>query len=192
MGLLCFNLVLAWRYFNNCIFFYIIAMIIHVFTYLFPSWILIYFICPFLQTRREIWATNLACKFAFAYVISRIVILHSFCSFIYSWSQRHHTLQASWNFSLMAESINFYKTVVRTISISILLADGSAEKTCFHWRFVSMENLWSAAATSWVLDPLPVMSSVGSACVGQMWSAENATDASLVTLDFHAADVSSF
>lgn len=45
---------------------------------------------------------------------------------------------------------------------------------------------------SWALDPLPVMSSVGSVCVGQMWSAENATDASLVTLDFHAAGVSSF
>lgn len=45
---------------------------------------------------------------------------------------------------------------------------------------------------SWVLDPLPVMSSVGSACVGQMWLAENATDASLVTLGFHAAGVSSF
>ena len=167
----------------------------HVFTYLFPSWILIYFICPFLQTRRrEVWTTNLACKsfYMFAFVISRIDILHSFCSRIYSWSQRHHTPQVSWNFSLMAESINFYKTVVKTISTSILLADGSAEKTYFHWRFVSMENLWSAAAMSWVLDPLRVMSSVDSVCVGQMWSAENATDASLVTLDFHAAGVSSF
>lgn len=45
---------------------------------------------------------------------------------------------------------------------------------------------------SWALDPQPVMSSVGSVCVGQMWSAESVTDASLVTLDFHAAGVSSF
>lgn len=45
---------------------------------------------------------------------------------------------------------------------------------------------------SWALDPQPVMSSVGSVCVGQMWSAGSATDVSLVTLDFHAAGVSSF
>lgn len=45
---------------------------------------------------------------------------------------------------------------------------------------------------SWALDPLSAMSLVDSACVGQMWSAEDVIDASLAILDSHAAGVSIF